>query len=198
MIVVGASLPDGSGLDVVEEVRDTHDVPAIVLSERAATGVLVEVLDRGADDVVVKPFHGDELRARIRALLRRRHDGLRTGRRRIGDTVVDLDHRLVSRDDEVVDLRRPEWLLVEELVANEGRVLLHEELLSRVMGPAFRDDRLFLRTLVCTVRRRLGIGTWEEGPIRTLQGIGYAFDPLGLIPRSRSRRPRAGRSRQEK
>jgi DNA-binding response OmpR family regulator len=106
---------------------------------------------------------------------------------------VDLDRREVELDGKPVAIGRVEWLLLEELVTNEGRIMLHEELLTRVWGPEYRDDVPYLRLWIGQLRRRLGIPAWEEGPIRTIQGMGYAFDPDHLIPVMRSRRPRGGR-----
>ena len=150
-------------------------------------------LDQGADDFVAKPFHPHELAARVRAVLRRRRRML-GGRRKVGPALVDLDLREIEVDGRPVSIGRVEWLLLEHLISNEGRIMLHEELLTRVWGPEYRDDVPYLRLWIGQLRRRLGIPAWEEGPIRTIQGMGYAYDPEHVIPVMRSRRPRTGRS----
>ncbi|HEU5205444.1 MAG TPA: response regulator transcription factor [Candidatus Limnocylindrales bacterium] len=192
LLLLGVDLPESSGLELLEELRESHPLPVILVDEQSAAAAVTAGLDHGADDFVAKPFHARELAARVRAVLRRRRRML-GGRRRVGRANVDLDRREVQLDGKPVAIGRVEWLLLEELVTNEGRIMLHEELLTRVWGPEYRDDVPYLRLWIGQLRRRLGIPAWEEGPIRTIQGMGYAFDPDHLIPVMRSRRPRAGR-----
>jgi two-component system KDP operon response regulator KdpE len=192
LLLLGVDLPESSGLELLEELRESHPLPVILVDQQSAAAAVTAALDQGADDFVAKPFHPRELAARVRAVLRRRRRML-GGRRRVGRADVDLDRREVQLDGKPVAIGRVEWLLLEELVTNEGRIMLHEELLTRVWGPEYRDDVPYLRLWIGQLRRRLGIPAWEEGPIRTIQGMGYAFDPDHLIPVMRSRRPRAGR-----
>ena len=194
LLLLGVDLPDSSGLQLLEELRQSHPLPVILVDQQSAASAVSAGLDQGADDFVAKPFHARELAARVRAVLRRRRRML-GGRRAVGRALVDLDQREVDVDGRRVSIGRIEWLLLEHLVSNEGRILLHEELLTRVWGPEYRDDVPYLRLWIGQLRRRLGIPAWEEGPIRTIQGMGYAFDPDHVIPVMRSRRPRAGRTR---
>jgi DNA-binding response OmpR family regulator len=94
-----------------------------------------------------------------------------------------------------VKLTRRERLILERLVAAEGGVVTHDELLEAAFGPAFRGDAPYLRVWMGQLRRRLGIPPWEEGIIRTVPGIGYALDPDDRFPRRRVRRPKAPRAR---
>src|SRR5690606_24172815 len=134
-----------------------------------------------------------ELAARVRAVLRRARRGMLSGTRRIGDAEIDLDARIVRREGRSVPMGRTEWMLLELFLQNEGRILLHEEILGHVWGPEYRDEVAYLRLWVGQLRRKLGIPAWDEGPIRTVQGLGYAFDPNEELPRMRSRRPRRER-----
>jgi two-component system, OmpR family, KDP operon response regulator KdpE len=183
-------MPGMSGIDVLREVRANHPVPVVLLSARASTASVSEGLDLGADDYVIKPFHTAELVARIRAVMRRARRGMLSGNRPIGPAVIDLDRRTVSLRGTPVRMSRNEWLLLELFLANEGRILLHHEILSHVWGPEYRDEVAYLRLWIGQLRRKLGVGAWEEGPIRTVQGLGYAFDPNDEVPRMQSRRPR--------
>jgi two-component system, OmpR family, KDP operon response regulator KdpE len=192
LLLLGVDLPGVSGLDILRELRDSHPLPVILLDDQTAVSAVSAGLDNGADDFVAKPFHPAELAARVRAVLRRRRR-LLTGRRRVGPAVVDLDRREVFVEEKPVRMGRIEWTLLEHLIGHEGRILLHEELLTRVWGPEYRDDVPYLRLWIGQLRRRLGIPAWEEGPIRTIQGMGYAFDPGHTIPVMRSRRPRSER-----
>jgi len=190
VLLLDRDLPGPDWRSLLREILEHHPLPVILLDSRSSAVAARAALDGGADDVVTKPFHPPELAARIRAVLRRRRR-LLSGQRRVGQAVVDLDQRQVRIDGRTVRVSRVEWTLLEHLLANEGRILLHEELLTRVWGPAYRDDVPHLRLWIGQLRRRLGIPAWEEGPIRTIHGIGYALDPHDAIPPMRSRRPRA-------
>jgi len=188
LVLVDEDLPNLSGHDVLRELRATHPVPIILLGHRGAPADVAAGLNLGADDYVTYPFDPTELAARARAVLRRSRPGAAAGKKRIGRLTVDLDRREVLRDGRPVPLARTEWLLLAEFVGNEGRILRHSELLTAVWGPAYRDDVAHLRHWIGQLRRTLGVGAWEEGPIRTIPGLGSAFAPTGRLPRRRSRR----------
>ena len=86
---------------------------------------------------------------------------------------------MVTRNGELVQLSRTEWLLLQHLAANAGKVVLHTELLTKVWGPEYRDDLQYLRVWVSRVRRKLGAEPGEPGRIQTFQGIGYLLDVEG-------------------
>ena len=189
LLLLDLAMPGMSGLDILDELRDTHPLPVILLASESPASAVSRGLDHGADDFVEKPFHPRELAARIRAVLRRGR-WMVGGLHHIGSATIDFHRREVTRDGEPVRIGRIEWLLLEALVTNPGRILLHEELLTRVWGPEYRDDVPYLRLWIGQLRRRLGVPAWEEGAIRTIQGMGYAYDPDAIIPTMRSRRPR--------
>ena len=190
VLLLDIMMPGMSGIEVLREVRDHHPVPVILLSARSSAASVSEGLNLGADDYVTKPFHPSELGARIRAVMRRTRGGMLVGSREIGQASVDLEARVVTLAGKPVRMSRNEWLLLELFVANEGRILLHHEILSHVWGPEYRDEVAYLRLWVGQLRRKLGVGPWEEGAIRTVQGLGYVFDPRNEVPRMQSRRPR--------
>jgi two-component system KDP operon response regulator KdpE len=131
----------------------------------------------GADDYVAKPFHPDELTARVRAVLGRSSGSAPgSGIVAFDDVEIDLERRIVRRSGDLVPLSRTEWLLLHHLATNAGNVVLHTELLTKVWGPEYRDDLQYLRVWVSRVRRKLGIEAGEPGRIRTFQGIGYLLD----------------------
>lgn len=194
VLLLDTMMPGMSGLDVLREVREHHPVPVIMLSARGAAAQVSESLNLGADDYVVKPFHPGELAARIRAVMRRSRRGMASGKRNVAAAIVDLDRRKVEIDGRPVRLSRSEWLLLELFLANEGRILLHHEILTHVWGPEYRDEIAYLRLWIGQLRRKVGIPLWEEGAVRTIRGLGYAYDPNEKLPRMQSRRPR-GRER---
>jgi len=177
IVLLDIVLPDLDGIEVMRQMRERRSVPVILLTAKGSASDKAKGLDLGADDYVAKPFHLDELAARVRAVLRR-SSGVSTGvgAVRFDDIEVDLERRIVTRGGELVELSRTEWLLLQHLAANAGKVVLHTELLTKVWGPEYRDDLQYLRVWVSRVRRKLGARPGEPGRIKTFQGIGYLLD----------------------
>jgi two-component system, OmpR family, KDP operon response regulator KdpE len=210
-LILDLGLPDMDGLAVLRELRERTNLPVVVVSGRATTGAIRRGLDEGADDYVTKPFSPSELAARVRAVLRRRSRP-RHRRYRIAESIVDLDARTIKPVDgngDAGDARRSPsgegagrsigrggWRLLETFLGNEGRILYQDELLEAAFGPVFRGDSGYLQEQVRRLRRGLGIPPWSEGPIRTVHGVGYAFDSAGEIPVARPRRPRTEDARE--
>jgi two-component system KDP operon response regulator KdpE len=176
IVLLDIVMPDIDGIEVMRRLREWRPVPVILLTAKGSTADRARGLDLGADDYVAKPFHPDELAARVRAVLRRAA-GVSPGSSVIDvDGVrIDLERRLVTREGETVVLSRTEWLLLQTLATNADRVVLHSELLTEVWGPEFRDDLQYLRVWISRVRRKLGAEPGESGPIATFQGIGYVL-----------------------
>jgi two-component system KDP operon response regulator KdpE len=177
IVLLDIVMPDLDGIEVMQELREWRPVPVILLTAKGATADRARGLDLGADDYVAKPFQPEELAARVRAVLRRA-SGISgaSGIVKIGDVEVDLERRLVTREGELVPMSRTEWLLLQHLAANAGKVVLHGELLTKVWGPEYRDDLQYLRVWISRVRRKLGAAPGEPGPIATFQGIGYVLN----------------------
>lgn len=193
-VVLDLGLPGADGLTVLEELREWSDLPVIVVTGRQTIDSIRRGLDRGADDYLTKPFAPNELAARVRAVLRRRHRS-RGHQHRVADVIVDLDARTIRPRDESTtvsggSIGRGGWRLLEALLDNPGRILYRDELLTMAFGPDYRGDSGFLQEQVRRLRRALGIAAWSEGPIRTVHGVGYAYDVNDEIPAGRPRRPR--------
>jgi two-component system KDP operon response regulator KdpE len=180
VVLLDLVMPDLDGIEVMQQLRDLRPVPVILLTAKGATADKAKGLDLGADDYIVKPFHPDELAARVRAVLRR-SSGATPGQGIVSfdDVEIDLERRMVTKDGQLVQLSRTEWLLLQHLAANAGKVVLHTELLTKVWGPEYRDDLQYLRVWVSRVRRKLGAEPGEPGRIKTFQGIGYLLDIEG-------------------
>jgi len=152
LMLLDLALPDASGLEVLREIRGSDgagssydpQVPIIVLSRRGATTDRVRGLDLGADDYVQKPFSYEELRARIRAVLRRRR-GHREGTVRVGEVLIDPSRQKVTIGDREVRLARMEFTLLRVLASDPTRVFSKAELVRDVWGasaPASRSRAL--------------------------------------------------------
>jgi two-component system KDP operon response regulator KdpE len=180
VVLLDLVMPDLDGIEVMQQLRGRRPVPVILLTAKGATADKAKGLDLGADDYVVKPFHPDELAARVRAVIRR-SSGATPGQGIVSfdDIEIDLERRMVTKAGQLVQLSRTEWLLLQHLAANAGKVVLHTELLTKVWGPEYRDDLQYLRVWVSRVRRKLGAEPGEPGRIKTFQGIGYLLDIEG-------------------
>jgi two-component system KDP operon response regulator KdpE len=180
IVLLDIVMPGMDGIEVMRQLRERRPVPVILLTAKGSTSDKAKGLDLGADDYVAKPFDLDELAARVRAVLRRAMGVAPGGGVVVFDDVeIDLERRIVSRGGEVIQLSRTEWLLLQHLATNAGKVVLHTELLTKVWGPEYRDDLQYLRVWVSRVRRKLGSKPGEPGRIKTFQGIGYLLDVDG-------------------
>ena len=177
IVLLDIVMPDLDGIEVMRQLREQRPVPVILLTAKGATADKAKGLDLGADDYIAKPFHPDELAARVRAVIRR-SSGVEPGAGVLAfdDIEIDLERRMVRRNGELVQLSRTEWLLLQHLATHPGKVVLHTELLTKVWGPEYRDDLQYLRVWISRVRRKLGAKPGEPGRIKTFQGIGYLLD----------------------
>jgi two-component system KDP operon response regulator KdpE len=170
-------MPDMSGLELMRELRERGDLPVILLTAKGSDTDKVRGLEMGADDYLAKPFSPDELSARVRAVLRRAVGSTAVNNNvRIDDIEIDLNHRLVRSGGELISLTRTEWMLMQYLAANAGKVMLNAELLSKVWGPEYRNDLQYLRVWVSRLRHKLEKDPSKPRLIKTFQGIGYMLD----------------------
>jgi two-component system, OmpR family, KDP operon response regulator KdpE len=182
-IILDVLLPDGRGTDVCRELRAWYRAPIVVLSAVGEEKDKIEALDAGADDYVTKPFSGEELLARLRAVLRRAtpsSDRLIT----IGDLIVDLEKRLVTIDGRAVALTPIEYDLLRVLAQNEGKLLTHPTLLREVWGPAFQEESNYLHVHVSHLRRKIEPDPARPRYLLNQAGVGYRIvDPNeALLP----------------
>ena len=176
-IILDVLLPDGRGTDVCRELRTWYHAPIVVLSAVGEEKEKVDALDAGADDYITKPFSGEELLARLRAVLRRAApsaERLIT----IGDLVIDLEKRLVTMDDRPVALTPIEYDLLRVLAQNEGKLLTHPALLREVWGPAFQEESNYLHVHVSHLRRKIEPDPARPRYLLNQPGVGYRIvDP---------------------
>ena len=173
LVLLDLVLPGLSGLEVCTLLRQHSEVPIIVLSAHEDEELKVQALDNGADDYVTKPFGQEELLARVRAVMRRSKAGLadKAHEIRIKDLTIDLQGRRAFVGDADMHLTRTEFALLAELAQNQEAVLTHENLLSRVWGPEYRDSSHYLHVYLGRIRKKLG--TNLESLLETVPGVGY-------------------------
>ena len=172
-IVLDLLMPEVGGLEVCRTLRRRGDgVPVLVVTARDAVDDRVEGLDAGADDYLVKPFAIEELRARVRALLRRTGAGDDT--LRFGDLTLDPATREVYRGERRLQLTRTEFNLLELFLRNPRQVLTRSQIYDRVWGYDFGSTSNALWVYIGYLRRKLEEGG-EPRLLHTVRGVGYAL-----------------------
>ncbi len=175
LVVLDLGLPDGDGVALLLDLRSWSSVPVIVLSARVDEGDKIAALDAGADDYLTKPFGTGELQARVRAQLRRRGSSAASESDKVtlGDVVVDLGLRSVSRGGEPLHLTQLEYRLLVALIAQRGKVLTHRQLLKEVWGPAHVEHNHYLRIYMAHLRQKIERDPTKPDYLLTETGIGY-------------------------
>jgi two-component system KDP operon response regulator KdpE len=178
LVILDLGLPDLDGSEVIAGLRGWSNAPIIVLSGRAESRDKVKALDAGADDYVTKPFGMEELLARMRAAARRASPAEDQPQVRLGDLVVDLAAKRVSRPDgSVIRLTPTEWHLLEVLLRHPGKLLSRRHLLAEVWGPGYADATGNLRLYMTQLRRKLEPDPARPRWLRTEPGMGYRYEP---------------------
>src|SRR6184192_1097696 len=176
LIVLDLMLPDVDGLEVCRRIRQSSDVPILMLTARDEDVDKIIGLEVGADDYLTKPFNPRELVARIRSILRRAAPERRERESETiqhGDLHVDAGRREVHVGEEEIQLAPKEFDLLWELLDHRGLVLTRDQLLERVWGYTFAGDTRTVDVHVRQLRRKLG----EASPIVTVWGVGYKVSP---------------------
>lgn len=176
-VILDLGLPDADGKTVIAELRSWSQLPVLVLSAREREDEKVAALDAGADDYLTKPFGVPELLARLRVLLRRRLQapavGQASGGVRFGDVAVDLAAHEIKCGEDVVHLTPIEFRLLAALIAGQGRVLTHRQLLLQVWGPEYLDRPHYLRVHMANLRQKIEADAAQPQHLITELQVGY-------------------------
>ena len=179
LVLLDVLMPRMDGFQVLQGLRESTQVPVIMLSREKVDASRIKGLNMGADDYMTKPFNFEELRARIAAVLHRT-SLLRTDDNNntlnIGDMVVDLRrHSVTAQDGSNIFLTLIEWKLLMELVMNPGKLIEYERLLVNVWGSQYRNDIQLLRTWVSRLRKKIERDVGHT-LIKTIRKTGYIFE----------------------
>ncbi|MFC1946773.1 response regulator transcription factor [Chloroflexota bacterium] len=178
IVILDIGLPDMEGFEVLKEIRRFSQVPVIMLTVRAEDTDVARSLEMGADDYITKPFSHIELVARVQAVLRRSQGAaVSSGERPFssGNLFIDFTGNEVKVDGKSVKLTSTELKLLYLLVRNEGRLVTHEGLLSKVWGETYSDARDLLRVHIQHLRQKLDDSVEAPNIIVTEHGMGYKF-----------------------
>lgn len=173
VVLLDLGLPDIDGKQVIARLRQTSDVPIIVVSARHQEGEKIAALDEGADDFVNKPFEIGELMARVRAALRRRQNAVRRPTAfHAGPLSIDIAARRVKLAGETIKLSPKEYALLTTLAESAGQVVTHKRLLAAGWGDGAADTQ-YLRVYMGLLRQKLEEDPAEPRLILTEAGVGY-------------------------
>ena len=178
VVILDIGLPDMDGYQVLREIRSFSDVPVLMLTVRGEDTDIARGLELGADDYITKPFSHIELIARVQAVLRR-VQGLPVSEEErpfiSGKLSIDFSRNEVILDGKLVKLTSTERKLLYYLIRNEGRILSHESLLTKIWGDTYVDARDLLRVHIQHLRQKLEDSAESPNIIVTEHGIGYKF-----------------------
>ena len=177
LILLDLNMPGIGGLETCRAVRETSDIPIIILSVRNTERDKVQALDAGADDYVTKPFGIQELLARIRATMRRSPAASDSGDRSFqdADLSIDFDARRATLRGKSVRLTPKEFDLLKVLVDNRNKPVPHRKLLQTVWGPDYGDEVEYLRVVVNQLRRKIEPEPSKPRYLMTEPWVGYRF-----------------------
>jgi two-component system, OmpR family, response regulator RegX3 len=178
IVLLDVMLPDGSGFDLLRELRADGRTPAIMVTARGDEADRVLGLELGADDYVVKPFSGRELVARVRAVLRRTSAvaaPAAPGRMRIAGLEVDASARTATLDGSPLDLTRKEFDLLALLMGQAGTVVTRERLIDEVWDVNWFGSTKTLDVHVSGLRKKLGDDPGAPRYLHTVRGVGFRF-----------------------
>jgi two-component system, OmpR family, KDP operon response regulator KdpE len=175
LIILDIGLPDENGHSVLKKLRQWYSKSIIILSVQNSEEDIVKALDNGANDYLTKPFRTGELLARVRSSLRQNIKDESNSMIDCGDLQVDLNARIVKKNNDLVRLTATEYTLLALFARNEGKVLTHQYLLKQVWGPGHINESQYLRVYIAQLRKKI-----ENDPNRpihliTESGVGYRF-----------------------
>lgn len=176
LILLDLGLPDIDGMEVLSQIRAQSEIPILVVSAREQEKEKVEALDHGADDYITKPFHINELLARIRVALRKHTSDVVKAKTFTMDTLsIDFDKHRVTVDDAEIHMTPIEFKLLVLLVENAGKVLTHRYIIKQVWGYNSEEDSQSLRVFMANIRRKIEKDSSHPRYILTEVGVGYRF-----------------------
>lgn len=175
LIILDIGLPDITGHEVLQQLRAWYTNPIIILSVQKEEGDIIKALDNGANDYLVKPFRTGELLARIRSALRSMLSEESNPVITNGAIQIDLQNRIVKKNNEPVKLTATEYTLLALLAKNEGKVLTHQYLLREVWGPGYINQSQYLRVFIAQLRKKIEKDANRPEYIITESGVGYRF-----------------------
>jgi DNA-binding response OmpR family regulator len=178
LVILDVMMPDLDGFETLRLLREVSAAPVIMLTVKADEEDKVRGLELGADDYVTKPFSPKELSSRVKAVLRRAEMPAPVEKNvtKIDDYLqIDFERRVVIAGGHEIKLRPTEYRLLYHLVNNAGRIMTHEQLLSKAWGYEYREESHYLRLYITYLRQKIEPDLAHPRYIFTERGVGYRF-----------------------
>jgi len=175
LILLDLGLPDESGHHVLRHLREWYSNPIIILSVQSGEEDIINALDHGANDYLVKPFRTGELVARVRSALRKSSADENNPVMRAGDLTIDFSARTIKKNNVAIKLTATEYTLLALFAKNEGKVLTHQYVLNQVWGPSYKSESQYLRVFIAQLRKKIETDPNRPAHIVTESGVGYRF-----------------------
>lgn len=182
LIILDLDLPDMQGIDLVQALREWSEVPIIIVTARSKDSDIVQVLNKGANDYVTKPFSADVLLARINVSLRSAAtDMAGTPRLVNGPLVIDLVRHEVFLNEKLIALTPKEYNLLRFLMVHQGKMLPHRTILKAVWGDSHAEDAQYLRVFIGQIRKKIQTDQNTPSLIWTVPGVGYRMELAEIV-----------------
>jgi two-component system KDP operon response regulator KdpE len=175
LVLLDLSLPDTSGHQVLKHLREWFSNPIIVISVLRDEQNIINALDNGANDYLVKPFRTDELLARIKSALRKAVSEPNIPNVSFDNFTIDFANRIVLKDNAPLNLTAREYALLSLLAQNDGKVLTDQYILNKVWGPSHQEESHYLKVFIAQLRKKIEPDPNRPSYILTESGIGYRF-----------------------
>ena len=176
LMILDLGLPDIDGFEICKKVRKNRmNVPILVLTGEDDLETKVSLLEAGADDYLTKPFTFAELKARIRALLRRQHQTFASNILSIGDLTLDINKKIAKRGMRIISLRRKEFYLLEYLIRNAGTVLSRGMIMDHVWDSESDSLTNIVDVHIKYLRDQID-RPFDKKLIKTVHGLGYKIE----------------------
>jgi DNA-binding response OmpR family regulator len=176
--VLDIMMPGLDGREVTRRLREFSIAPVLMLTAKDTEDDKVAGLEAGADDYLTKPFGAPELIARVKALMRRAQQYTKEATTPLfttGDLTVDFSQHQALREGQAINLTPTEYRILAHLARNAGRVVIQDDLLTKVWGPAYRDEAHLLRVNVARLRQKVEPEPSNPKYVITRPGIGYSL-----------------------
>ena len=179
LVVLDITLPGIDGYAVCQHIRTFSHVPVIMLTAQGNDKEVIKGLNAGADDYITKPFSAEVLLARVRAALRRSQATFPTpscSTFRGSSLEIHFATRRVVAHGQEIRITPTEFCILQELAFNAGKVLTHSDLLRKIWGPGYRDERQYLHVYIKCLRTKLRLERQGTGSIESISSVGYRFN----------------------
>jgi DNA-binding response OmpR family regulator len=175
LVVLDVMMPDMDGFEVCREIRKNNNIPIIMLTARGELTDKVVGLELGADDYMPKPFEPRELVARIQVILRRINFSTKTEKIKVGNLELYPEKYQANVNEKLLDLSTLEFVLLELLVKNKGKVLSRDQIMDNLHGVDWQVFDRSIDVLISRLRQKLNEDLKNPEYIKTIRGVGYQF-----------------------